>query len=191
MVCRTITVSNSWLIYTVSVRTHCSSWTTRSSLKCERYDSYQVSLEECSMPSCIKIILFYFIHFIIPFVKFGPPYLQQLQEQHYPVLQVHVGSFCVSIIHQTPTWTTWSSTCVHDHSYACVYTQVLGTATSQHNTFDSEKLSQIFLVLRMGFELRVFESRVRHSTNWATPSPQTGWMLETAVYLQSSLRSTR
>ena len=44
-------------------------------------------------------------------------WLQQPQEQRYPVLQVHDGSFLVSVIHQTPTWTTRSFTCVHDNSY--------------------------------------------------------------------------
>ena len=58
------------------------------------------------------------------------------------VSDVHAGSFPVSVIHQTLTWTTGSLTCVHDHSYACVYTQGLGTPTlSQYNIFDSEKLT--------------------------------------------------
>ena len=48
----------------------------------------------------------------------------------------------VSVIHRTLTWTTGSLTCVRDHSYACVFTQGLGTpTTSQHNIFDSENLS--------------------------------------------------
>ena len=36
---------------------------------------------------------------------------------------MHAGSFHVSIIHRTPTWTTVSLTCVRDHSemHACVY----------------------------------------------------------------------
>ena len=35
--------------------------------------------------------------------------LQQLHEQRYPVLQVHAaGSFRVSVIHRTLTWTTGS-----------------------------------------------------------------------------------
>ena len=46
--------------------------------------------------------------------------------------------FHVSVIHQTLTWTTGSLTCIRNNSYACVYTQGLGTPTvSQHNTFDS------------------------------------------------------
>ena len=45
-----------------------------------------------------------------------------------------VQCFRVSVIHQSLTWTTGSLTCVRDHSYACVYTQGLGTlTTSQHN----------------------------------------------------------
>ena len=54
--------------------------------------------------------------------------------------KVHAGSFHVSIIHQTLTWTTGCLTCVRDHSYAWAYTQGLGTPTaSQRNIFDSEK----------------------------------------------------
>ena len=65
------------------------------------------------------------------------------------------------------TWTTGSLMCVRDHSHACVYTRGLGTPTaSQHNIFDSEKLSPIFLVLltQTGIEPRVFGSQVRRST---------------------------
>ena len=65
----------------------------------------------------------------------------------YPTLisyKVHAESFRVSVIHQTLTWTTGSSTCVHDHSCAHVYTQWLGTPTaSQHNILDSEKLPNL------------------------------------------------
>ena len=41
---------------------------------------------------------------------------------------------------------------------------------SQHNIFDSEKLSQIFHVFLTGFKPWVLGSRVRRSTSWATPS---------------------
>ena len=89
---------------------------------------------------------------------------------------MHAGTDRVSVIHQTVTWTTWSLTCVRNHSYACVciiiYKRGLGTPTaSQHNIFDLEKLSQSFLVLLTGFELRVFGSWVRCCTQWASPSP--------------------
>ena len=63
---------------------------------------------------------------------------------------------------------TWSFICVRLHTWG-----VGGTPTaSQHNIFDSQKLSQIFLVLltQAGFEPPVFGYRVRRSTNWATPS---------------------
>ena len=43
--------------------------------------------------------------------------LQQPQEQRYPVLQVHAGPFCVSVIHQTLTCTTESLTRVCAHSF--------------------------------------------------------------------------
>ena len=52
------------------------------------------------------------------------------------------------------------------HAYA--HTQGFGTLTvSQHNTFDSEKLSQIFIVFLTGtgFEHWVFGSPVERSTN--------------------------
>ena len=92
----------------------------------------------------------------------------------------------VSIIHQTLTWTTGSLTCVHDHSYTYVYTQGLGTLTSQHiltwgvggggggggggGRGGGRELSQIFLVLQTGFKPLDFGSR-QCSTNWATLSP--------------------
>ena len=83
--------------------------------------------------------------------------LQQPQEQRYPFLQVHVGSFCVSVIHRTLTWTTGHLTCVCGRSYACGYTHGgLGTpTTSQHNILNSEKLSQfLFLCSWRGSNLR-------------------------------------
>ena len=49
-----------------------------------------------------------------------------------PVSKTHAGSFRVSVIHRTLTWTTGSLTCVR--SYACVYTRGWGTQTrSQRN----------------------------------------------------------
>ena len=44
-----------------------------------------------------------------------------------------VQGFCVSIIHQTLTWTAGSLTCVRDHSYACVYTS--GVEHTDNTTF--------------------------------------------------------
>ena len=78
--------------------------------------------------------------------------------------------FRVSLIHRTLTRTTGSLACVCDHSHARVYTRGLGTPTvSQCNLFGSEKRSQLFLVLLMGFKPRFFESRVRRSARPANP----------------------
>ena len=61
---------------------------------------------------------------------------------------IHAGSFRVYVVHRTLTWTTWSLTCVRDHSYAGVYTRGLCSPTvSQHNIFDSEKLVKLLFVL--------------------------------------------
>ena len=59
---------------------------------------------------------------------------------------------------------TWSFLCVSIH------TGVGHTDNESAQHFDSEKLSQIRLVLLTGFEPRVFGSRVRRSANWTTPS---------------------
>ena len=135
------------------------------------------SPSDCIPPFKKKLYYYYFVYTSLSLSgnsgRLTWVRLQQPQEQRYPVLQVHTGSFRVSVIHRTLTWTTGSITSVHDHSYACVYTLGLGTpTTSQQNIFDSEELSQMFLVLlaRPGFEPRVFGSRVRRSTNWAIPS---------------------
>ena len=56
----------------------------------------------------------------------------------YPTLinyKVHAGSFCISVMHLTLTWTTGSLTCISDHSYACVCTQGLGAVSTIY--FDS------------------------------------------------------
>ena len=60
---------------------------------------------------------------------------------------MHAGSFCVSVIHPTLTWTTGSLTCVRDHSCVHVYTWGLGTLTAiQHSIFDSEKFTFFFFL---------------------------------------------
>ena len=87
---------------------------------------------------------------------------------------VHAGSFGVSAIHRTLTWTTWSLTCVRDYSYACVRIHTgVGTPTSQDNIFDWEKLSPFFLVLLTG--VRTSALRISSPTLYplfgATPSP--------------------
>ena len=66
-----------------------------------------------------------------------------------PVLQVHAGSFRIFVIHRTLTWTK--------RAYVIILMRVYtygGWAhrqlTSQHNIFESEKLSQIFPALLTG-----------------------------------------
>ena len=65
-------------------------------------------------------------------------------ESRYSTLinyEVHARSFRASIAHRTLTRTTRSLTCIRD---SFLYTRGLGTSTaSQHNIFDSEKLSQL------------------------------------------------
>ena len=69
-----------------------------------------------------------FVHCIIPFGKFKPPYLgKSTTASHegqrsliYPVLQVHAGSFRVPVvIHRTLTWTAGSLTCLVTWSFLC------------------------------------------------------------------------
>ena len=108
----------------------------------------------------------------------------------YPTLinyEMHAGSFFV-FPKSTKLWhglrifnvRTWLFLCVR------VYTRGLGTPTaSQHNIFYSEKLSPIFLVLlkQTGFEPRVLGSRVRRSTNRATPWPRSNKFSDSIVFL--------
>ena len=90
----------------------------------------------------------------------------------YPILiyyKVHAGSFHVSIIHRTLTWTTLSLTCLRDPYYACVYAPGVGHTDSESaEHFRLGQFSQMFIVLltQTGFEPLVFGAGVR-----ATPSP--------------------
>ena len=85
-------------------------------------------------------------HLLIPFGKFGPPYLGKavaaaraaLPMQSYNCM---LDLFRVSVIHRTLTWTPGSLTCVRDHSLACIYTQGLGTSTAIITTFLTRKNS--------------------------------------------------
>ena len=84
---------------------------------------------------------------------------------------MHAGYFRISVIHRTLTWTSGSLTCVHGLSYACVYTRGVGHTTptaSQHNHFDSEKLT-VFLVPLTGLEPSTFGSPIQRSNHWANP----------------------
>ena len=78
--------------------------------------------------------------------KFGSLFQKESQLQQSRAIQtlinykVHAGSFRVSVIHRTLTWTTSSLTCVRDHYYACVNTRGTPTA-SQHNMFHLGKFA--------------------------------------------------
>ena len=81
-----------------------------------------------------------------------------------------VQCFCVTVIHQTLTWTTGSLMCVREHSYACVYTWGLGTSTtSQHNIL-TWKHSNFSCAPGKVRTCGLWISS-RCSTNWATPLP--------------------
>ena len=102
-------------------------------LKCRRAESF----EACCQSELLNVRI---IALLCPFT---------IQKHIYPpVSKVQAGSFRVSVIHRTLTWTTGSLTCVRGYSYACVYTRGLGTpSASQHNVFGSEKinLDDVFL----------------------------------------------
>ena len=61
-------------------------------------------------------------------------YIYRVQKYIYPSgSKVLAGSFRVSVIHRSQTWTAGSFKCILDRSCACLYTRGLGTPTaSQH-----------------------------------------------------------
>ena len=75
----------------------------------------------------------------------------------------------------------WSFLCMRMH------TGVGHTDSESAQHFDSEKLSQIFLVLLTGFEPWVIRSWVRRSANWASLSPRHVKVL----YKQAATRTIR
>ena len=96
--------------------------------------------------------ILYFVHFVVPMgifpweIQLAFPPKSQLQQSRYPTLinyNEHAGSFHVSVIHRTLTWTTQDLLRAHVIILVRAYTHgALGTPTaSQHNIFDSEKLT--------------------------------------------------
>ena len=81
------------------------------------------------IPSIIPLVLFIpvlsiFTLLLINSGKFGPPYLGKVtaaatRTALLSPVQVHAGSFRVSVIHRILTRTTGSLTYMRDHSYAC------------------------------------------------------------------------
>ena len=123
------------------------------------------------------------MRFIIPFRKIRAAlisacgYSSRKSRSSYPVLQVHAGSFRVSVIHRTLTWTTWALTCVRVVILVHVYTHggCMGTSTaSQHNIILTRKNShKCFLCSWRVSNLGSVDLRVPSSTNLAaTPSPR-------------------
>ena len=97
--------------------------------KCRRAESFEACCHYQWVLLNVQIISLLF-----PFT--GQKYI------YSPVSKVHAGSLCVSVIHQTLTWTTGSLTCVH--SYACIYTRGWCTPTmSQHNILTVEKFKNL------------------------------------------------
>ena len=96
--------------------------------------------------SCLTCVLLFLYYTLLSlsgnFGRLTRVRLQQPQEQRYPVLQVHAGSFCVSVIHRILTWTTGSLTYVRYHIYACVLTRGLGTPTTSQHMFDKLDLCE-------------------------------------------------
>ena len=81
---------------------------------------------------------------------------------------MHAGFFRVSVILRTLRWTTRSLTCVRDHFYACLY--IWGWAHRRvSTTFLTRKNCHNCLCAPDRVRTSVFGSRVRRSTNWATP----------------------
>ena len=79
-------------------------------------------------------------HWVLLNVQVTLLFLVTVRKYIYPsVSKVRAGSFRVSVIHLTRTWTTGSLTCVCDHSYVCVYTQELG-----ESAFLTRKNTHIF-----------------------------------------------
>ena len=92
-----------------------------------------ISRSACYSLFCI------FGYFVVP-MGISPQGKPAVIESRYPTLinyKCVAGSFRASIIHRALT--TWSLTCVRDHSYACVYTRELGTPTASQLTFLTQK----------------------------------------------------
>ena len=68
-----------------------------------------LSGSKCDYLDFILFLFFCFLHTLLPLSgnsgRLTRVRLQQPQEQRYPVLQEHAGSFRVSVIHRTQTWT--------------------------------------------------------------------------------------
>ena len=121
------------------------------------------------------IIVIYFTHIIIPFGKFGPTYLGKATTAAKAALPSHSSAclFCFSCFRNPPnsgmdyrvfSVRTWSFLCVRIHT-GFGHTD---SESAQHFRLGKTHFSCAPGGVRTD---RVFESRVRRTTNWATPSP--------------------
>ena len=96
---------------------------------------------------------------------------QPQEQQRYPVLQVHAGSFL--FFHNAPNCDMdYKVFNVRTRAFLCIRVHTgVGHTDESAQHFWLETLSQICLVFLTVFEHRVFGSQVQRSTNWATPSP--------------------
>ena len=123
---------------------------------------------------CNTAYLFYTLYYPFREIRAGLPGYgySSCKSRAYPVLQVHAGSFRISIICRSLTWTTGSFTCVCDHSYACVYTRgVWHTDNESAQHFWLKNSHKFFLCFWRGLKLG-FLDRVQCSTNWPPPLRQ-------------------
>ena len=90
-----------------------------------------------------------------------------------PFFSAYAGSFRVSVIHRTLTWTTWSLAYVRTWSIILLHAYTHGSWAHRQrvNTFDSEKLT-IFSCAPDGIRTSVHWNLITSSTYCATgPSP--------------------
>ena len=112
---------------------------------------------------------------------------QAATESCYPILinyKVHAGSFHVSVIHRTMTWTAGCLTCVHDNSYGsyvCVYTQGWAYQQRVSTTFWLGKTLTNLSCAPEG--VRTFSLLLWCSTNFSHPTT-VDLILESSLYLK-------
>ena len=120
------------------------------------------------------IIIFLLIHCIIALGKFGPPHLSKATAVAIAALPNPTSACWVFSCFRNPPSSDMDyrifNVCTWSFSRVRIHTRVGHTINQSAQHFDSENSYNVFLVLLAGFEPRVFGSRVRRSTHWATPS---------------------
>ena len=119
----------------------------------------------------LVFLIWFFIHFIIPFGNFRLPHLGKTTAAARAALTRLQSACWVFSCFRNPLNSdmdyirTWSFLCVRVHTGGWAHRQRVST------TFLTQKNWQIFLMLltQTGFKSLVLGSWVRRSTNWATP----------------------